>query len=129
MMPNQTFTAYRRDLPHWRLDGATYFLTWCLHRRQSDLEPSERTIVLEVMRFAHRSDFRLSAAVVMNDHVHAVVTPNRGHQLTANQHSWKSFSAFRLQRESGRRGKIWQDEAYDRIVRDDPALNRFVDDF
>ena len=78
------------------------------------------------MRFAHRSDFRLSAAVVMNDHVHAVVTPNRGHQLTAIQHSWKSFSAFRLQRESGRRGKIWQDEAYDRIVRDDPALNRFV---
>ncbi|WP_194722828.1 hypothetical protein [Noviherbaspirillum malthae] len=34
-------------------------------------------------------------------------------------HSWKSFTANRLQREHGRVGAVWQQESFDRIVRDE----------
>lgn len=34
-------------------------------------------------------------------------------------HSIKSYSANRIQRLLNRRGTVWQDENYDRIVRDD----------
>jgi putative transposase len=56
---------------------------------------------------------------VMHNHIHVIVEPNNEHQLQAILHSWKSFSANRLQREYGRKGKIWQDEYFDRIIRDE----------
>lgn len=34
-------------------------------------------------------------------------------------HSWKSFTANTLQRQFGRKGYIWLDEYFDRIVRDE----------
>ena len=33
---------YRRKLPHWRTEGATYFVTWRLASEQSRLAPPER---------------------------------------------------------------------------------------
>lgn len=109
--------VYRRNLPHWRLDGASYFVTWCLHRRQADLIPAERDLVVEVLRHFEGLRFVLHGFVVMNDHVHVVVTPSRGRPLEQVVHSWKSVSAWRLQREHGRRGAIWQNEYYDRLLR------------
>ena len=41
------------------------------------------------------------------------------HQIV---HSWKSYSAFKLQRDFVRRNRIWQDEYFDRIVRDQEEL-------
>ncbi len=37
-------------------------------------------------------------------------------------HMWKSFSAYKLQRNFSRRNRIWQDEYFDRIVRDEAEL-------
>jgi hypothetical protein len=34
-------------------------------------------------------------------------------------HSWKSVTANTLQRQFGRKGRIWLDEYFDRIVRDE----------
>ena len=34
-------------------------------------------------------------------------------------HSIKSYSANRIQRLVGRKGNVWQDENYDRIIRDE----------
>ena len=109
--------SYRRRLPHWRREGATYFVTWRLHRSQRDLSPEERTIVLDVLRHFDGARYRLHALVVMNDHVHVVVTPLAGRELGKIFHTWKSFSAHRMQRETGRRGPLWQIDSYDRIVR------------
>jgi hypothetical protein len=36
---------YRRKLPHWRTEGATYFVTWRLASEQSRLAPPERDLV------------------------------------------------------------------------------------
>ena len=59
------------------------------------------------------------AYVVMNDHVHVLVQPCGDNLLEAITHSWKSFTANRAQRSHNRKGRVWQDESFDRIVRDE----------
>jgi putative DNA methylase len=54
----------------------------------------------------------------MDDHVHAIVQPAPGHLLEDIVRSWKSYSAHDLQRAVGRTGSLWQNEYFDRIVRD-----------
>lgn len=118
--------VYRRHLPHWRAEGATYFVTWRLHRSQPHLEPAERDLVVSVLRHFEDERYSLEAYVIMNDHVHVVVTPRPGIELEEVLHSWKSFSAKRLQREHRRSGAVWQNEYHDRIVRDDAELTRKI---
>jgi REP element-mobilizing transposase RayT len=113
---------YRRHMPHWRLEGATYWVTWCLHRNQPTLLPAERDLVVSVLRHFEGQRFALDAFVVMDDHVHLVVTPMPRIELEQIVHSWKSVSAWRLQREHGRRGAVWHNEYHDRIVRNDGEL-------
>jgi REP-associated tyrosine transposase len=121
-----SFCVYRRNLPHWRSDGATYFVTWCLARPQPALTPRERTLVVRALRHFDGRRYDLLAWVVMDDHVHVVVRPAPGIGLAEVTHSWKSFTAHQLTRRSGRRAPVWQDESYDRIVRDDRALRTIV---
>jgi REP-associated tyrosine transposase len=110
--------CYRRRLPHWRLDGAIYFVTWRLTRGWPDLDGAERDTILSSLLHFHGSRCALYACVVMNDHVHALVEPCEHVELEELIHSWKSFSANRLQR-SGRTGRIWQPEYFDRLIRDE----------
>jgi REP element-mobilizing transposase RayT len=110
---------YRRDLPHWRVRGSCYFITFRLHRRQPSLEFEERTLVQETVLARDRVDYAADAYVVMNDHVHVLCRPLAHITLDSILHSWKSVSAHRLQRLAGRHGAIWQREWFDRIVRDE----------
>jgi REP element-mobilizing transposase RayT len=112
-------SVYRRKLPHWRMEGAVYFLTWRLNQKQSELVPAERDLVVLTLRHFHNERYRLHGYVVMNDHVHILVEPMEGHELSSITHSWKSFAAHELQKKLGRKGAIWQDESFDRIVRDE----------
>ena len=115
-------TLYRRNLPHAREANATYFVTWRIARTQPGLVGAERDIVVEALRHSEGRRYHLLAYVVMDDHVHAVVTPLDGARLQAILHTWKSFTAHRLQRERGRRGRVWQDESFDRIIRNEGEL-------
>ncbi len=121
-MGQGVFYRYRRRLPHWRLPGAVYFVTWRLHRRQRALDPFERGLIVDALRHfdAHRYD--LSGYVVMNDHVHVLLSPRRNHELQSILHSWKSFTAHQLRKISGRTAPVWQDETHDRIVRDQAEM-------
>ena len=110
---------YRRNLPHWRVDGSCYFVTFRLNRAQPDLAFEERTLVQETLLHGSGRHHHLDAYVVMNDHVHALVRPTSRVLLEDIVRSWKSFSAFKLQRTVGRVGAVWQRECFDRVVRDD----------
>ena len=110
---------YERQLPHWRLSVATYFVTWRLSRNQTVLEPLEKSLIVEILRYFDNERYNLHAYVVMNDHCHTLVQTKGAYPLEKTVHSWKSYSAKRLQSDFGRFGQIWQYEYYDRIVRDD----------
>ena len=113
------YCAYRRKLPHWRLEGGVYFLTWRLREQQAELNPSERELIVSILLHFHGTRYRLHGYVVMNDHVHVIVEPIAGFELKTITHSWKSFTANQLQRRFARKGSIWQEECFDRIVRDE----------
>jgi hypothetical protein len=55
----------------------------------------------------------------MNDHVHVAFAMRGAYSLPQVPHSWKSFTAHRMQRAHGRHGRVWQPEYFDRIVRDE----------
>lgn len=55
----------------------------------------------------------------MPNHIHVLVEPLEDYKLHGIMHSWKSFTSHSLQRQFGRKGSIWLDEYYDRIVRDE----------
>ena len=108
---------YRRKMPHWRLSGSVYFVTWRLAPSQAELSPEERGVIMAALRYFDGRRYELYACVVMNDHVHALVKPLEDYRLQKLVHSWKSFTAHELRSDSSK--KLWQEEYFDRIVRDE----------
>ena len=113
---------YRRRLPHLRSDGATYFVTWRLEHGQAELTPDERSVVASTLRHFDTKRYELLAYVIMNDHVHVLVHPLGVTRLQDVLHSWKSYTANRFQDQFMRVGRVWQEEYFDRIMRDEAEL-------
>jgi REP element-mobilizing transposase RayT len=127
MNPIQAFTATRRNLPHWQDPGAIYFLTWNT-LEGLNLEPEDRTMTLNAIRHWDALRWELHSTVVMPDHVHVLAQmlplepDNPVCQLSWNLSellkSVKGFSSRSINNRKGRIGSFWQDESFDRIVRD-----------
>ncbi|MDP2969966.1 MAG: transposase [Deltaproteobacteria bacterium] len=125
--PVSSFKISRRNLPHWQEPNRIYFLTWRCRRGQI-LDPEERTITLESLRYWDGYKWTLYAAVIMPDHVHALAQPlvkreDGTYDLGEILHSVKSFSAHKINRQRGAKKSVWQDERFDRIVRDEMEFN------
>jgi REP element-mobilizing transposase RayT len=88
-----------------------------------ELAPEERTLVVNALKYFDGERYALWSYVVMNDHVHVIVEPAGEWRLRAILHSWKSFTAHAIQRRRQKRGTLWQDESFDRVVRDEKELH------
>ena len=89
-------------------------------------DPALASIVEDSLLHFQNVRYLLSAWCVMPNHVHVVVTPHHDHSLSTIVHSWKSYSAHEINRLLGRKGTVWQEEAFDHIVRDEKSMERFV---
>ncbi len=204
LQPHKPLTLYQRHLPHWRQDGATYFVTYRLAdalpqskldelqalkaewQRQPPREtpprtgpagrptqaPLRRTALLSRLSRAHAvleerarqvqerverwldqgmgscvlqqpavaalvtsamhhfddEHYELGCYVVMPNHVHAVVRPLMpvAHPLEEILGGWKKYSSRRINSVLNTTGALWQEESYDRIVRDEEHLWRVI---
>ena len=63
--------------------------------------------------------YDLIAWVVMPNHVHVVLKPYEGFELSAILHSWKSYTSNKANEIIGRTGDFWQSEYYDHLIRDE----------
>jgi REP element-mobilizing transposase RayT len=176
--PDRPVTVYERQLPHWRQDGATYFVTYrladSLPRSKLDelacfkaewerqhpgprpdraLEDLARQVQERIERWLdqgmgscllkqavlaafvtsamHHFDadrYELGCFVVMPNHVHVIVRPllSEAHELETIVGSWKKHSSRRINRQLRRTGDLWQEESYDRIIRDEEHLWRAI---
>src|SRR4051812_9582055 len=124
-MSQGDFSSTRRRLPHWRLEGATYFITFRL--LQGELSPHEIVLVRDHVVSGHGRFYDLLAVTVMPDHVHAALTPRDPYDLSRITKGIKGVSARLLNTRRGAHGPVWQDESWDRIVRDHDELVREVD--
>lgn len=120
LVPGGPLEKTQRNLPHWTRDGSTYFVTW--RADAGTMSPQERSVVLDACLHWHGKRALVDLVCVMPDHVHLIITPLRDdagvwHQLPRLVQSIKGFSAREIN--AGRRtsGRFWQDERYDRIIR------------
>jgi len=163
------------DLPHWRQESVTYFVTFRLfdslpqsklkqwqeekeswitahpeplnrdekkefyrlfpERIQTWLDaghgscilsrPDLKKLVADAMLHFNGDRYHLDEYVVMPNHVHVVVTPVAGNELSSILHSWKSYTSHKINNLLGRSGENWQKESFDHIVRSERSLNKF----
>ena len=62
----------------------------------------------------------------MHNHVHAVMKPIDGFELEEILSSIKGFVSRKVNKLLGRQGKLWEQESYDRIIRDDEHLYQVI---
>ncbi|MFN9064050.1 MAG: leucine--tRNA ligase [bacterium] len=123
--PVADLISHNRFLPHHRLPGATYFVTWRAVPG-TVLSADEMKITLDALLHFQHERHHTFAAVVMPDHVHWLVRPNEGEELGKLVTSVKQFSATRINKGRGTGGSLWVPEAFDHIVRDERYLAEFV---
>jgi REP element-mobilizing transposase RayT len=67
----------------------------------------------------------IDAFVLMPNHVHAVIRPALGYELSTLLQGIKGVSANRCNQLLGYKSPFWMDESYDHIVRDAKELTAF----
>lgn len=125
-LPQSLLERWREELSHWPAKKAeaerrkrieTYLDRGTGSAWMND--PRIANVVQEAMLFFHGDRYSLQAWSVMPNHVHALLTSYTGWELGQILHSWKSFTATECNKLLGRRGEFWQNETFDRYVRDE----------
>jgi REP element-mobilizing transposase RayT len=96
-------------------------VTFCTRNRET-LAPRARDIVLRSCIYDHEKRCWVDCVVVMPDHVHLIVTPYDDVLLWDLLDDIKGASVHQVNRVLGRRGKLWQRESFDRMLRSDENL-------
>jgi len=180
--PRKPVSFYHRNLPHWRQEGATYFVTFRLadslprekldqlreFRNASSRElkalpenmpestkremleqrsqkmiaitekwldlgmgscllrkPERRKHLIEALEYFDSQRYELGSYVVMPNHVHLVLRPLPGKNRCSLEEilqDRKRASSFAIGKTMDTRKSIWQEESYDRIIRDPQHL-------
>jgi len=105
----------------------TYLVTTATAGRERFLADRRvAALILDSIRWLEdQGRLHCLAAVVMPDHLHAVVEL-RVHPLSSVMHSLKSFTAKQVNSSLGRSGSVWQRQYQEAALRDDVAVRRAI---
>lgn len=81
-------------------------------------------IVHTALHYFDGQRYRLGTYAIAANHVHVIVLPLPGFELSDITHSWKSFSAKKINEVIGATGQFWRRESYDHLVRSEASLER-----
>ncbi len=84
-------------------------------------------VVADALGFFDTIRYRLVAWCVMPNHVHVVLEPIGRYDLPEILHSWKSFTAKRINKILGADGQLWETEYYDHMIRDEKDLRAQIE--
>lgn len=91
------------------------------------LQKDENRIIVEnALHFYDRTRYDLISYVVMPNHVHLLVRALGDKEILSTIYSIKNFTAKELNKNTGSRGRVWQSESFDRIIRDEEHLKRVI---
>jgi REP element-mobilizing transposase RayT len=132
-MPSATFRRYeyRRRLPHYQRDERPLFVTFRTLPGYV-LSPEARTLALQHCLHDDGKTIQLHVAVIMPDHVHLLFTALRDADgwtfaLPEILRAIKGTSARGINKLSGSKGPVWQDESFDPVLRGDESLRETID--
>lgn len=89
-------------------------------------DPSASRIVGDALNHFEGQRCIQHAWVVMPNHVHALFTLLGEHHLDQLLHSWKSFTANKIHAFTEERGRCWQRDYFDRLIRDQAHFQNCV---
>jgi REP element-mobilizing transposase RayT len=81
-------------------------------------------IVQESLIHSDGNRYKLRAWVIMPNHVHFMITPLASWKLSSIVQKFKSFTSHETNKALDRDGKFWQEDYFDRYIRD---YEHFVD--
>jgi len=84
-----------------------------------------RREVVSSLRYFDTVRYILDEFAIMPNHIHVLVKPLEQFILSDILHSWKSYSATRINKLLGSTGQFWMDESFDHIVRDRSNLQKY----
>jgi REP element-mobilizing transposase RayT len=84
--------------------------------------PEIAQVVVDSLLFCGEKMYDLHSYVVMPNHVHLLITPQI--EVSKITQSLKRSTARTANRVLGLTGPFWQDESYDRLMRDQPEFDR-----
>lgn len=189
MREDRPLRVYWRHLPHWRQDGASYFVTfrledslpqsklreleaikhqWASQHGMADADcrpvpprnisrkhcealtralmikvegwldegmgkcwlarPEIGSLVAQALHYLDGDQYELDCYAVMPNHVHAVVRPLHSDRWPLEKilQSRKRRTSREINALVGRSGPLWQEESFDRIIRDEEHLYRCI---
>jgi putative transposase len=98
------------------LNDAVYFVTFRL--LTGTMTNSELSTVRDHIVKGSGKFYDLYSLVVMPDHVHVILKPKAPYSLSRIMKGMKGASANLLNKARNSTGSVWQDESFDRILRD-----------
>ena len=81
-------------------------------------------IVQDSLIFGHGERYALSAWSVMPTHVHCILRCNPGWTLSEIVQGIKGFTAHQINKKLGRTGQLWQEDYFDRMIRNEKHFHR-----
>jgi Rad3-related DNA helicase/REP element-mobilizing transposase RayT len=90
-------------------------------------DPAIAELTQGALRHFDGTRYRLVAWCVMPNHVHVVVQPHTGFELSDILQSWKGYTAREANKLLGRCGEFWMPEYFDHLVRDEEDLLHAVE--
>lgn len=80
--------------------------------------PEHRQPLVEALHYFEGGRCEMQAYAIMPNHVHVLCRPMGEHDVESLTRSWKRHSSNRIHRVLGRKGALWQEESFDRVIRD-----------
>ncbi|MCH8527430.1 MAG: transposase [Kiritimatiellae bacterium] len=74
-------------------------------------------LMAEVLQFHEGKKMRMDAFVIMPNHIHCLAQLCGETTVSELMHSWRSYSALQLNRLRNRKGKLWSEDFWDRVIR------------
>ena len=111
-------------LRRFYLDNHAYFATTVTNRRLKVFsDPSRAELLMRVnLNFQKQDYFSLLAFVIMPDHLHLLLLPDGGKNISQVMHSIKRSSARLIHQAEETSGTLWQRRFFDRVVRSEKEL-------
>ncbi len=124
------FHIHKRTLPHWQSGGNSYFITFrsAIGELHSDALLEVKKTILD----GHDKKYELLFGVVMPDHVHLLLRPIEKesgvwYNLAEIMKAIKGVSARKINLLYERHGTVWQDEYFDRMIRNEKEAGEKIE--
>jgi type I restriction enzyme R subunit len=88
-------------------------------------QPELAKIVADSLHHFDGARYHLGDFVVMPNHVHVLCCLLGQTEIESPCHSWKKFTAVKINRALGKHGRLWQEESFDHLVRSPEQFEYF----